>query len=320
MANGNELREPWLISAWPGMGNVAAGAGSYLVAKLGAKLVFEMPSSEFFDVQTIEVKDGLARSGRLPRSLIFEWRNPKNNHDILIFLGEGQPQHNGYAFCHRLLDYAMQRGVKRVFTFAAMATQLHPSSTPRVFSVATENDELHEMKKLGAEPLQEGQISGLNGVLLAACAERNLPGVCLLGELPFFAAGVPNPRASMAVLETFTKLAGIDLDFEEIQQQAETVQQGLLQLLEKMKETAQKQADEEGMNIPEPEENGEDDNEQDKTERSEPDDATRLRIEHLFEMALEDRAHAFRLKQELDRLKIFEHYENRFLDLFKKGE
>ena len=319
MANAQELREPWLVAVWPGMGNVAAGAGAYLVAKLGAKLVFELPSREFFDVQHIEVKDGLARIGRLPRSMVFEWRGGDHRHDVLVFLGEAQPQQNGYAFCHRLLDYAMQRGVKRVFTFAAMATQLHPSSNPRVFGVATENDELLEVKNLGVEILREGQISGLNGVLLAACAERNLPGICLMGELPFFAAGVPNPKASQVVLDVFSRLAGVSIDFTEINEQAEAVEQGLLQLLEKMKESARQQSDEEGFSIPEPEtEEGEAESAAD--EKKELDYAARQRIESLFKDASRNRGKAFQLKEELDRLGVFEQFEDRFLDLFKKAD
>lgn len=319
MADEHELRNPWLVAVWPGMGNVAAGAGGYLVSKLNATFVHEMATRDFFEVQHIEIKEGLARKGSLPRSLFFEWRNPDAPLDLMIFLGEAQPSQNGYAFCHRLLDYAMQRGVKRVFTFAAMATQLHPSNTPRVFGVATENDELLEVKNKGAEVMREGQISGLNGVLLAACAERNLPAICLMGELPFFAAGVPNPKASQVVLEVFTKLAGITIDFQEIKEQADTVEQGLLQLLEKMKESARQQSEGEGIPLPElveEDENGEDDD----TGASDPDADTRRRIESLFELAHRDRAHAFHLKEELDRLGVFEQYQDRFLDLFRKAE
>jgi hypothetical protein len=47
---------------------------------------------------------------------------------------------------------------------------------------------------------------------------------------------------------------------------------------------------------------------------------TRKRIEQMFKAAQKDRAKAFRLKQELDRLNVFKEYEDRFLDLFKKAE
>ncbi|HUG92656.1 MAG TPA: hypothetical protein VML55_17580 [Planctomycetaceae bacterium] len=60
--------------------------------------------------------------------------------------------------------------------------------------------------------------------------------------------------------------------------------------------------------------------------RSEPPEEERLsdfdrqRIESLFESAAQDRARAFELKQELDRLKVFKEYEDRFLDLFRPAE
>ena len=49
-----------------------------------------------------------------------------------------------------------------------------------------------------------------------------------------------------------------------------------------------------------------------------PTDFDRGRVESLFEQALRDRAKAFELKRELDRLGVFREYENRFLDLFRK--
>jgi hypothetical protein len=40
----------------------------------------------------------------------------------------------------------------------------------------------------------------------------------------------------------------------------------------------------------------------------------------LFEKAREDRSKAYELKGELDRLGVFDLYEDRFLDLFKKPD
>jgi proteasome assembly chaperone (PAC2) family protein len=255
--------------------------------------------------------------------MFFQWRNPRGERDLLIFIGEAQLSPGGYALCHKLLDYAVQRGANRIVTFAAMATQLHPTGEPRVFGAATEEQAIAEMRHHGVEILEEGQISGLNGVLLAAGAEHGLPGLCLLGELPFFAVGVPNPRASQAALEVFAEMAGIELDLAEIAAQAKTVETALLQLLEKMKETAAEQAEgvEEGLIIAESG-NDEDPDAEPKQNKGQPgpDLATRNHIESLFQEALEDRGQAMRLKAELDRLGVFEHYEDRFLDLFKKGE
>lgn len=323
MANPNELREPWLIAVWPGMGNVAVGAGAFLAEQIGAHLVHELPARDLFDIKHVEVKQGLARVARLPRSMFFEWSNPaEDGHDLLIFIGEAQPSTGGYSLCQRLLDYALARGVRRIITFAAMATQLHPTDDPRVFGVATDNDTLQELRDLDTEVLAEGQIGGLNGVLLAAGVERGRSGLCLMGELPFFAAAVPNPKASLAVLRVFARLAKIDIDTSRLEEQSKAVEQGLLELLEKMKEAARQQSesDEEGFSIPEFAQPSDDEPEPEADKTPKLDYATRRRIESMFEDAARNREKAFQLKEELDRLGVFKHYEDRFLDLFKKAE
>ena len=78
--------------------------------------------------------------------------------------------------------------------------------------------------------------------MLAVGADRGISGVCLLGELPFFAVGVPNPGASKAALDVFARLAGIDLDLSDLDQQAEAVNQHLLELVERMRRAAREES------------------------------------------------------------------------------
>lgn len=322
----NPLRDPWLVAVWPGMGNVAIGAGAYLIAKLNAQLIAEIPNDGVFDLTSIDVKEGLARASRLPRGMFFEWRNPApapQGRDLVIFVGEAQPPTQGFAYCQRLLTYARQRGVQRLITFAAMATQLHPSNQPRVFGAATDEPGVDELRKAEVILLKEGQISGLNGVLLAAGAEHNVRGICLLGELPFFAAGVPNPKASQAVLEVFASMSGIEIDFTDLKPQVEAVEQALLQMLERMQEAAREQGEE--LEVEEAVESaGEGEAEEAAANgahaRPAIDEATTRKIEQLFAAAEKDRGNAMRLKQELDRLNVFKQYEDRFLDLFRKAD
>jgi proteasome assembly chaperone (PAC2) family protein len=316
------LHEPWLIAVWPGMGNVALGAGAYLVSKLDAQLVAELPGGELFDIQDIEVKEGVASPGRLPRSMFFAYKAPEGKRDLLIFVGEAQPTHRGYVFCQRLLEYAAGQGVRRVITFAAMATQLHPSTKPRVFGVATQKKLLKEFKSQAVEVLKEGQISGLNGVLLAAAAERRLEGICLLGELPFFAVGVPNPKASRAVLDIFTRMSDMTLDFDELDRQSEAVEQHLLELMSKLTEGEEGGESEFTAPVAEPGVAAPTEESAAAATPPEPElSATaRKKIETLFRRARADRSKAMELKQELDRLGVFRQFEDRFLDLFKKAD
>lgn len=315
----NNASEKWLIATWPGMGNVGVGACAYLLSKLNATMIHELQGDDYFDFTHIDVKDGLATPGRMPRSMFFEWSSTKNNHELLIFLGEAQPSQNGYALCKDVLNYAATRGVSRVITFAAMATQLHPSDDPNVFGIATDGEGIRRLQSLDVALLREGEITGLNGVLLAAAHERNLPALCLLGELPYFAAGVPNPKASKAVLEVFGAMADIQIDFTDLNKQAAAVEQGLIQLLERLQEAGGEQGEgEEGFDLPEIEQHASED--VDDEAEAKLDAESLARIESLFDAAERDRSKAVHLKQELDRLGVFKEYEDRFLDLFKQGE
>src|SRR5512135_830855 len=120
MPDEGRLTRPCLVAAWPGMGHVAVSAGYYLMAKLGMHLLAEIPAEGLFDVEHVEVKGGIIRAGRLPRSRFFAWRDPGGRHDLVVFIGEAQPPLGKYAFCHRLIKYVRGLGVERVFTFAAM--------------------------------------------------------------------------------------------------------------------------------------------------------------------------------------------------------
>jgi proteasome assembly chaperone (PAC2) family protein len=327
MADSTDLRDPWLVAVWPGMGQVALLAGSYLAQQLEAQPAAELSAKDFFEVQDVEVKNGVAAPARLPQSVFLEWRDPRGQRDLLIFVGQAQPSTGGYTLCQKLVEYAISRGVRQFFTFAAMATQLQLGTRPKVYAAATNVPTLRMVRRANVQVMNDGQISGLNGVLLAAGSERGLHGACLLGELPFFAVGVPNPRAARAVLEVFCSVAGIDLDFTTLDREAKAVEQNLKQLLERMSQAAGEAA-EPGEEWKEAAEEAEERTEQEEeggaTPQQPPEQAidprTRRRIERLFDRAREDRSKAFELKQELDRLGVFGQYEDRFLDLFRKAE
>jgi uncharacterized protein len=303
-----KLNQPWLVAVWPGMGHVAMSAGFYLMSKLGMHALAEFWPRGLFEIDHVEVQGGLIRPGRLPRSRFFVWNDPQEKHDILVFIGEAQPTTGKHAFCQKLIEFAKQAGVHRVFTFAAMATQMHPQDESRVFGAATDAEGLSGLKELELAILEEGQISGLNGVLLGVAAENGLRGYSLLGEMPHLFAQLPFPKASLAVLKTFTRFAGIDIDFTELQEQAQSMEEQLGDIVAQIEKAIvqQQEATEEEPEFPiEPEQ-----------PRLNPEDQER--IERLFEQARQNRSKAYELKGMLDRLGAFKDFEDRFLDLFKK--
>lgn len=314
MADDLKLKSPWLVAAWPGMGNVALNAGVYLLAKLGMTAIAEYEASDLFDVEQVEVKDGLIQTARRPRNRFFVWHDPAETHDLVVFLGEAQPPIGKFPFCRQLISYAKDLGVDRVFTFAAMATRMRPGDPSRVFAAATDTQSLAELRRLDLTVLEDGQISGLNGVLLGAAADADLRGSCLLGEMPHVFAQLPFPKASLGILEAFITLSNIELDTTELAEQARVVEDQLGELLERVERQYGSQS----------ESDDDDDDESFVPEATQEEEdrvseADRDRIEDLFAQANKNRAKSFELKQFLDRLGVFKEYEDRFLDLFKKA-
>ena len=307
MTKSEELDHPWLIAVWPGMGHVALSAGYYLMAKLGMSQFAELTAGELFDVEAAIVNKGLVQRPHRPRSRLFAWKSPSNGRDVIVFIGESQPQMGKMAFCERLIDFARDQGVERLFTFAAMATDMQPGNEARVFAAATEQPLLDEMGLFDVQILDDGHIGGLNGVLLAAAAEKGMPGVCLLGEMPHLFVQLLYPKASLAVLRVFLRLAKIELDLAELAQHSEQTEHRLGQIVSEMRRRLE----------PEPE-NSEETTGEDWKLNSQLSKEDEQNIESLFEIASKDRSRAFELKAELDRLGVFEDYEDRFLDIFKK--
>jgi proteasome assembly chaperone (PAC2) family protein len=311
----NRLREPWLVAAWPGMGMVGMLAADFLRSRLGAEFHVEIPADEHFQPAGVEVKEGLLLPPHAPRTLLSTWRNPKSGRDLVFLLGEKQPTAGSWRYAEAVLDAARELGVERVHTFAAMSTPRMPNAPARVFAAATEAALLSEVRRLGAEPIRAGEIGGMNGVFLTAAAERRLPGACLLGEIPYFASAVPNPKAAAAVLRAFARLSGVELDLAELDRAGAEVEQQLTALHHQLEEAARKlQATEKGAPIEEGEAWRTTPPNEDLTAQ----DAAR--IEALFADAQRDRTKALVLKAELDRLNVFGRFEDRFLDLFKRAE
>jgi uncharacterized protein len=320
MATKLSLTHPWLVAVWPGMGHVALNAGYYLLAKLGMDVAAELEAGDLFDIDHVEVKGGRIQPARRPRNRFFVWNDPRGERDLVVFLGEAQPPIGKFPFCRQLVSFAKDLGVERVLTFAAMATRMRPEARSRVYGAATDAEGVQELKRLELELVEEGQISGLNGVLLGVAADAGLHGACLLGEMPHLFAQLPFPKASLAVLEVFTTMTGIEVDFTELAEQARVVEEQLGELMTRVERGfGQGDDDEPETDMTAAEEEPEDDDVPDPRAPATPQPKDERRIEKLFTAAEKDRTKAFELKQMLDRLGVFKQYEDRFLDLFKKG-
>lgn len=308
------LKNPYLVCAWPGMGEVAFKAVQYLIDQLKAEEFAEIAPADFFYLTGNVIEKGLLSLPQLPYSKFYFWKNKSGKNDLIIFISSAQPDlSKAQDYSKRIINFAKAIKVKMIIGFAAMPQPIEHTQQPVVWFTATSRTINDNLKKYNLNHMHEGQISGMNGLFLGLARKNGLDGFCLLGEIPLYAVQIENPRASSAVLSALKQILGIPIDISGLIEQANIIEGEINKLLEYLKLGSQ------GQSAP----IGEEEIEKIKKTLSQ---LTKLpasmkeKIEKLFEQAKLDIAKANELKLELDKWNVYKDYEDRFLDLFRKRE
>lgn len=308
-----KLKNPYLIVAWPGMGEVAFKAATYLVEKLKAEEFASILPEEFFYLTGSVIRDGVLAVPELPYSKFYCWKNKAGKNDLIIFISNAQPDlARAEEYCRRIMHVAGTFKVKTVVSFAAMPQPIDHTQPAGVSFAATSPGLNAQLKKHHLNLLPEGQISGMNGLFLGLAKKEGLDGICLLGEIPLYTTQIENPQASYAVLNAFGRLMNIRIDFSDLIEQVHVMEGEINKLLDYLKigsQTAGPIGEEEIEKI-----------KKSLSQLTKLPHSIKEKIEKLFTLAKSDISKANELKSELDKWNIYKDYEDRFLDLFKKAE
>jgi proteasome assembly chaperone (PAC2) family protein len=250
----------------------------------------------------------------LPKSeggAFYYYKNPKKTNDIIMFISDAQPNMgNNVQYAEKILSLAQKYNIKLIYTFAAMTVPIEHSQDPRVWIAASSKKLMENFRGYNLKNLNEGQISGLNGLILGLAKTKGIEGVCLLGEIPIYTIQIENPKASAAVLEVFGRHLGLSISMNALRERAKFVEEEINKLIGYIK----------GESV-HPGPLSEEDIEKIKKELAaftKLPESARKKIEDLFKLAAGDLSRAVELKNELDSWSVFKEYEDRFLDLFKK--
>lgn len=305
------LKNPILITAWPGMGDVAYKVASTLVNKLNMEEIFELAAEDFFYPTGVTIKNDLLEVTDLPFSKFYIYKNKTGLNDLVVFLTNAQPDlFFAQNYCQTLLDFVAKLKIKTIFSFAAMPVPIDHLVKPNVWAAVTHKELIEAMGKYNIKIMKEGQVSGMNGLFLGMAKKIDIKGICLLGEIPLYAVQLENPRAAISILEVLMKMLSINISLKDLELQAQDIQSQIEQLIDFLKG---------GGSAPAP--IGEEEIEHIKYtlgQYTNLPQSVKVKIEQLFEGAKKDLTQATILKTELDKWGIYKEYEDRFLDLFKK--
>jgi proteasome assembly chaperone (PAC2) family protein len=294
-----KVKNPIMFAGWPGMGNVGLGAIDYLRKKMKGILFAEIDVSRFVIPDSIIVESGIAKLPCLPKNLFYYLPEP----ELIVFEGEsqfiGKP---GMELVNLILNVAEQYNVQKIYTGAAFPCPMNRNEQSSLYAATNSNGLKKVLKGMGIEIMREGQISGLNGLLIGFAKLRRIEAACLLATIPFYAINFPNPKASKLLLDVFMKILNIkSLDMRDLEMNIKRMNSKMEEIEERIKDFFPLK---EKRKI--------------QRRREKVPHYVLEKVERLFGEAKIDREKAYLLKEELDRWNIYKLYEDRFLDLFRK--
>ena len=255
-----ELENPVMVASWPGIGNIGIIAVDTLKNMLGAEELGEIEPWDFFYPKKVLIRNGELKDVEFPASKFYFKRTGET--DLLFFVGEEQPSDGGrtyaegkkaYQMANLVLDVAQKFGCKRVYTSGAAVAPIHHTARPKVWAVPNTKGLISEVKTYENTILMseiegrggQGNITGLNGLLLGVARKRGIEAICVMGEIPVYLQGfpLPYPRASKSVLEVLTAALGIEIDMDRIAGFIEQSDSQIEQLYEKFPPEIKEQLD-----------------------------------------------------------------------------
>lgn len=291
-----------MIAGWPGMGSVALSVVDYLKTNLSGIEIGEIKTDQEATVDSVVVEDGMAQMPPAPKNVLYYVKDA----GIVIFEGEAQLSGAaGIELMNRLLDFAAENDIKRIFTGAAFPAPISHKEHPRLYAAVNKKTLIKFMEAYNIEPMDGGHISGMNGLILGFAQKRAIEAVCILATMPQYAISLPNPRASFAILDALRRILRFDLSLKDMEEYIKEMDEKMAMIEDKVKDVmVERKFDTKTANA---------------EEKPVPPYIIE-KVERLFHEARKDRTKAIILKKELDRWDLYKRYEDRFLDLFKDSQ
>jgi uncharacterized protein len=208
------LRSPILICGFPGSGYVGKLATDHLIKELGSIHLADIYSTSF-PPQVIIKNTGTVE---LMKNILYYVKDRGQKHDFLFLTGDAQPVSSKveYLLGEEIIKIAKKFDVRQIITLGAYITGMFVE-TPRIFGVATDEDELKLLNSFNISKIDNGSISGMNGILLGIGKINNVKGISLLGETSGY---VIDANASKYILKKLLEIIGLDISMEDMDKKA----------------------------------------------------------------------------------------------------
>ena len=240
-----KLNKPILIEGLPGVGNIGRVAVGYLIEELKAKKFAQLYSKHFFPFVMLHENYQI----RLLKHEFYYWKaKKKGQRDLILLVGDCQSlSPNGhYELIEKILDFAEKFNVSEILTIGGIATNEMNGGT-KTLGAVTDKKLIAKYKGSNIDftaGKKVGYIVGAAGLLVGLGKERDIDGMCLLGETSGFPI-VTDPKAAEIVLNSLKKVLNIKLDMTKLDKRVAEMEK-FLKRVESLQKKALMQISKEG--------------------------------------------------------------------------
>jgi len=211
------LKKPIIVEGFPSVGLVGAIATEFLSTKLKMKEIGFIKSEAFPPITL--VKEGV------PKSPI---RLYANENMVVIVSDTAVPQNLAGAVATKMAEWALHHSADRVISLGGIAHEEKDKTEPKVYSVSPDENHLKRLKKLGVAPVKLGFLTGVFGLLMMECYERNIPSYGFLADAHM---QYPDAGAAAKVLEILGKDLKIEIDVKPLLETGNKIEERMQALL-----------------------------------------------------------------------------------------
>jgi uncharacterized protein (TIGR00162 family) len=226
-----EVENPVFVEGLAGIGHIGRNTVSYIADNTGAEKIGEI-SSMHFPPHTIVNDD---KTVEPIKNSIYQLKRDGSD-DLILLEGNAQAgtAQGHHEVAEKVMEFIQDQDVSEIVTVGGYGTG-DVVEDPSVFGTVSKEEIKDKYGETGVEFDHDvGQIVGISGLLIGLAQDRDMDGLCLLGETPGFL--LSDPKSTEAVLQVMENVLDIDLDYSDLDEKVEESQE-LLKKLQNLKKS-----------------------------------------------------------------------------------
>lgn len=215
------LRQPHALVAfggWVDAGSGGTGGVRHLISNLKTRKLAEMDPEEFYNFTDtrplVSIVGAGERAIHWPRGE-FHGVSLEHTNDLVLFVAP-EPNLKWRTFASVMLDGMQRLGVQSMVCIGSIFGAVPHRGEVRMTGWANDARLREGLAQHNVMFTNYEGPTGFVTILLAEAEARGLPAVAVYGFAPNYIQGVPNPRVSHALLQTFSGLTGVPLPLNDL--------------------------------------------------------------------------------------------------------